>query len=220
MNENENCDKYWSQVQGGGGGGKKGKRVWTSCVSVIISNCLYTLITSGNISVLNLSLFLQTIKSRDAWNSAENSTDFPHCYFDICHVNNVNNSFFCEIKASHEGDSALSEVVAYYERVSFKWSLEIFNTGDHNGNSKKVVVTTDGRRRLILRPSFRPLAQCAVPCPPSTLQHFSLIAQSNSSILSVLMCDFLSQLPSFFVTALGFQRRVRILTTTCTSLWF
>ena len=27
--------------------------------------------------------------------------------------------------------------------------------------------------------------------PPSTLQHFSLIALSNSAVLSVLMCDFL-----------------------------
>ena len=38
--------------------------------------------------------------------------------------------------------------------------------------------------------------------PPSTLQHFSLIAQSNSAILSILMCDFLSQLTSSFVIAL------------------
>ena len=29
-----------------------------------------------------------------------------------------------------------------------------------------------------------------MPRPPSTLQHFSLIAQSNSAILSILMCDF------------------------------
>ena len=29
--------------------------------------------------------------------------------------------------------------------------------------------------------------------PPSGLQHFSLIAQSNSAILSILMCDFLFQ---------------------------
>ena len=40
--------------------------------------------------------------------------------------------------------------------------------------------------------------------PPSTLQHFSLIAQSNSAILSILMCDFLFQLTSSFVIALGF----------------
>ena len=32
-----------------------------------------------------------------------------------------------------------------------------------------------------------------MPLPPSTLQHFSLIARSNSAILSILMCDFLFQ---------------------------
>ena len=45
-----------------------------------------------------------------------------------------------------------------------------------------------------------------MPRPPSTLQHFSLIAQSNSAILSILMCDFLFQLTSSFVIALGFLR--------------
>ena len=30
-----------------------------------------------------------------------------------------------------------------------------------------------------------------MPRPPSTLQHFLLIAQSNSAVLSILMCDFL-----------------------------
>ena len=43
-----------------------------------------------------------------------------------------------------------------------------------------------------------------MPRPPSTLQHFSLIAQSNSAILSILMCDFLFQLTSSFVIARGF----------------
>ena len=43
-----------------------------------------------------------------------------------------------------------------------------------------------------------------IPRPPSTPQHFSLIAQSNSVILSILMCDFLFQLTSSFVIALGF----------------
>ena len=43
-----------------------------------------------------------------------------------------------------------------------------------------------------------------MPRPPSTLQHFSLIAQSNNAVLSILMCDFLFQLTSSFVTALGF----------------
>ena len=29
-----------------------------------------------------------------------------------------------------------------------------------------------------------------MPRPPSTLQHFSLIAQSNSAVLSIFMCEF------------------------------
>ena len=36
-----------------------------------------------------------------------------------------------------------------------------------------------------------------IPRPPSTLQHFSLIAQSKGIILSILMCDVLFQLTSF-----------------------
>jgi len=43
-----------------------------------------------------------------------------------------------------------------------------------------------------------------MPYPPSTLQHFSLIAQSNNAILSILMCHFLFQLTSSFVIVLGF----------------
>ena len=36
-----------------------------------------------------------------------------------------------------------------------------------------------------------------MPHPPSTLQHFSLIAQSSSVILSILMCDYLFQFNVF-----------------------
>ena len=43
-----------------------------------------------------------------------------------------------------------------------------------------------------------------MPRPPSTLQHFSLIAQSNNAVLSILTCDFLFQFLSSFVIALGF----------------
>ena len=39
--------------------------------------------------------------------------------------------------------------------------------------------------------------------PPSTLQHFSLIAQSKSAVLNILMCDFLFRVTSSFVIALG-----------------
>ena len=40
-----------------------------------------------------------------------------------------------------------------------------------------------------------------MPCPPSTVQHFLLITQSNSAILK---CDFWFQLTSSFVIVLGF----------------
>ena len=46
-----------------------------------------------------------------------------------------------------------------------------------------------------------------MPCPPSTLQHFSLIAQSNSAILSILMFDFFVLINVFFCNS------ARILTT-------
>ena len=41
-----------------------------------------------------------------------------------------------------------------------------------------------------------------MPRPPSTLQHFSLIEQSSSAILSILKCDFLFQLTYSFVIVL------------------
>ena len=43
-----------------------------------------------------------------------------------------------------------------------------------------------------------------MPRPRSTLQHFSVIAQSNSASLNILMCDLLFQLTSSFVMARGF----------------
>ena len=64
-------------------------------------------------------MYFQTIKSRDAWNSPENSVDFPRCYFEIRHVDKTKQSFFCRIKASHEGDVARAEIVGYFERVNF-----------------------------------------------------------------------------------------------------
>ena len=36
-----------------------------------------------------------------------------------------------------------------------------------------------------------------MPHPPSALQHFSLIEQSSSAILSILMCDYLFQFNVF-----------------------
>ena len=41
-----------------------------------------------------------------------------------------------------------------------------------------------------------------MPRTPSTLQHFSLIAQSSNAILSILICDFLFQLTYSFIIVL------------------
>ena len=41
-----------------------------------------------------------------------------------------------------------------------------------------------------------------MPRPQSTLQHFSLIAESNSAVFNILKCDFLFQLTSSFVIVL------------------
>ena len=51
-----------------------------------------------------------------------------------------------------------------------------------------------------------------MPRPPSTLQHFSLIAESNSAVLNILKCDFLFQLTSSFVIVL-FSLRLHVLAT-------
>ena len=58
-----------------------------------------------------------------------------------------------------------------------------------------------------------------IPHPSSTLQHFSLIAQSNYAVLIILMCDFSFQLTSSFVIALGFWWRLHA-ATACSSLGF
>ena len=63
-------------------------------------------------------ILLQTIKSKDAWNTPEDATDFPCCHFVIRHIDKMKQSFFCRITASHENDQANSEVVAYFEHVS------------------------------------------------------------------------------------------------------
>ena len=56
-----------------------------------------------------------------------------------------------------------------------------------------------------------------MPHPPSTLQHFSLIAQSNNAILSILMFSFFVSINVFLCNS---ARILTILMMTCTSLWF
>ncbi|XP_068754770.1 uncharacterized protein [Montipora capricornis] len=59
---------------------------------------------------------VKTIKSSAAWNPPENATDFPSCHFDIIHVDKTKQSFFCGITASHENNTARSEIVTYFKR--------------------------------------------------------------------------------------------------------
>ncbi|CAH3143299.1 unnamed protein product, partial [Porites evermanni] len=101
---------------------KKGNRLLSPCSGMFVSN-------SKEDITIELSALepgwkikgssIKTIKSRDAWNSPENSVDFPRCYFEIRHVDRTKQSFFCRIKASHEGDVARAEIVGYFERVNF-----------------------------------------------------------------------------------------------------
>ncbi|KAM7449381.1 hypothetical protein ABFA07_002748 [Porites harrisoni] len=55
------------------------------------------------------------IKSNDAWNSPENSTDFPCCHFEVSHVDQGKKTFTCGITVSHLQDSAEVEVTAVFE---------------------------------------------------------------------------------------------------------
>ena len=41
-------------------------------------------------------------------------------------MNSTKHSFFCGIEASHEGDSAQAEVVAYFERVSVDRIIQLY----------------------------------------------------------------------------------------------
>lgn len=60
--------------------------------------------------------FFQTIKSKEVWNSPENSTDLPCCVFEIAHVDKSKQTFFCGMQASHVNDTAETELVAFFEQ--------------------------------------------------------------------------------------------------------
>ncbi|XP_068754722.1 uncharacterized protein [Montipora capricornis] len=77
---------------------------------------------------------VKTIKASDAWNAPENATDFPSCHFDIIHVDKTKQSFFCGITASHENDTARSEIVTYFKRER---SQEIIQTSKNLPKASK-----------------------------------------------------------------------------------
>ncbi|XP_022785393.1 uncharacterized protein LOC111325770 [Stylophora pistillata] len=59
---------------------------------------------------------VKAISTRDAWNSPENSANFPLCVFDVSHVDRTKQQFFCEITVTHDHDSANTEMVAFFEQ--------------------------------------------------------------------------------------------------------
>nr|XP_058953133.1 uncharacterized protein LOC131780545 isoform X1 [Pocillopora verrucosa] len=58
------------------------------------------------------------IASRSAWNSQENTTDFPRCDFCVSHDDIKERQFFCKMRATHENDSAGNEIVAFFQQKS------------------------------------------------------------------------------------------------------
>ena len=76
----------------------------------------------------------QIIRSKDAWNSPEDCTDFPRCFIEISHEDIKKRSFTFALIVSHEHDYAETEVIAYYEdpvkvgkNYSRKWLLKYFS---------------------------------------------------------------------------------------------
>ena len=59
--------------------------------------------------------------------------------------------------------------------------------------------TGDGDPWTVKSPGVGTKKRGQMPHPPSRLQHFLLIAQSNSAVLNILMCDFLFQLTSCYL---------------------
>ncbi|XP_022785481.1 uncharacterized protein LOC111325831 [Stylophora pistillata] len=57
---------------------------------------------------------VKTIKSKDAWRTPENSTDYPNCLFEISCKDKRTSSFKCEIIACQETDTAEAEVVTHF----------------------------------------------------------------------------------------------------------
>lgn len=57
----------------------------------------------------------KVIKSNDAWNSPENSADFPCCHFEVSQVDQGKKTFTCGVIVSHKQDSAEVEVTAVFE---------------------------------------------------------------------------------------------------------
>ena len=75
----------------------------------------------------------------------------------------------------------------------------------HLSCKRDQIKMTDYMNRRVTQPKQVTSPTWGPPTPcKQALKHFSLIAQSNGAVLKILMCDFLFQLTSSFVIALGF----------------
>lgn len=97
----------------------KGRRLLTTLAGLFVSNSdddIKIAITALEEGWKIIGSHLMTIKSKDVWNSPENSTDFPSCVFEIAHADETKQTFFCGIQASHLNDTTETELVAFFEQ--------------------------------------------------------------------------------------------------------
>lgn len=98
---------------------RKGRQLLTTSAGLFVSNSdkdvmieVNSLKTGYDINGSNL----KTIKSKDAWNTPENSTDYPNCLFEISCKDKATALFKCEIIVSQETDTAEAEVVTHFDQ--------------------------------------------------------------------------------------------------------
>ncbi|RMX40227.1 hypothetical protein pdam_00014342, partial [Pocillopora damicornis] len=98
---------------------EKGNRQLTTLSGLFVSN------SKGNIRIEFTDLDpgwqikgdkVKIIYIKDAWNSPENSANFPFCVFEVSHVDRTKQQFFCGITVSHDDDSANTEMVAFFKQ--------------------------------------------------------------------------------------------------------
>lgn len=99
----------------------RGRRLLTTLAGLFVSNSDEDIKIDLNMLAVGWQIKgnkIQVIKSEDAWNYLENSTDFPRCCFVISHEDMRKKSFYCEIAASHLTDTAETALVEHFEEGS------------------------------------------------------------------------------------------------------
>lgn len=116
---------------------EKGNRLLTTLSGLFVSNSKENIkieltdldpgweIKGANVKVISI---------KTAWNSPENSVNFPLCVFKVSHVDLTKQQFFCEITVSHDHDSANTEMVAFFEQ---RRGVGVKQPKKHKGNPVK-----------------------------------------------------------------------------------